>query len=117
MLTVKERKVLGVLIEECSDKPSALITPADLAKKAGCELTVSATEKIAEDLSEDGYLELVYSDRHGEKVYCVSLTQKGKAYKRSVKVERRNVVFRVGLSVALAVMSFLIGLVLKAIFG
>lgn len=116
MLTAKERRVLGVFIEECSGKTSALITPADLAKKAGGEISVSAAEKIAEALAEDGYFDLVYSDRHGETVYCVSLTLKGRAYKRSVKIERRKLVFRVGVSVALAVMSFVIGLILKAIF-
>ena len=46
----------------------------------------------------------------------ITLTEKGKGYIRSVKEFRRNLLFRLCLSAALAVFSFVIGLILKAVF-
>ena len=117
MLNKAETRVMSALYEECKDKRSALVSPADLLRKAGGEQTLSGVEKIVNDLAADGYFDLVYSDRRGETVYCVSLTEKGKGFPRSVKLMRRNLIFRLGLTVALAVLSFLVGLILKAIFS
>ncbi len=117
MLSKAETRVMGALYEECKDKRAVLISPADLIKKTGGEQTLSGVEKIVSDLASDGYFDLVYSDRKGETVYCVSLTEKGKGFPRSVKLMRRNLIFRLGLTVALAALSFLVGLILKAIFS
>ena len=117
MLSKKERKVMTFIFEEIKGKSSLLVSPHDTLNVLDLNgVTLSEFDKIVNALKMDGYLDLVYSDRRGEKIYCVSLTEKGKGYKRSVKVLKRTVLFRVGLSAALAVFSFLIGLVLKAIF-
>ena len=116
MLSKAENRVMSVLYEECKDKKSVLISPADIIGLAGGEITLTEVEKITADLAMDGYFDLIYSDRHGETVYCITLLEKGKAYRRSVLVARRNLIFRIGLSVALAVFSFIIGLILKAVF-
>lgn len=117
MLNKTETRVMSALYEECKNKRSALVSPADILRKTGGEQTLSGVEKIVNDLAADGYLDLVYSDRHGETVYCVSLTEKGKGFPRSVKLIKRNLIYRLGITVALAVLSFLIGVVLKAIFA
>ena len=117
MLSKKENRVMGVLYSAAKDKKSVLISPIDLLKLAGPDnVTLTELEKIVVALNQDGYYDLVYSDRHGETVYCITLTEKGKAYKRDALVMKRNLIFRLGLSVGLAVLSFLIGLILKAVF-
>lgn len=116
MLTKRESRVMSVLYNECSGKSSALVSPADVARLAGGDVTAAQVEKIAADLAMDGYLDIVYSDRHGERILCITLLEKGKAFRRSELVAKRNLVYRIGLSVALAVVSFLIGLILKAVF-
>ena len=117
MLSKKERKVMSLIFDEFKGKTSLLISPHDVLKMLDYDgMTLSELDKIMNALKMDGYFDLIYSDRHGEKVYCVALTEKGKGYKRSVKVMKRNLLFRVGVSAALAVFSFLIGLILKAIF-
>ena len=117
MLSKRERKVMGAVYSLTTDKKSLLISPIDLVKiSAVKDATVSDIEKTVLALSQDGYFDLVYSDRHGDTVYCITLTEKGKGFERDALLVRRTVVFRVILSVCLAVMSFIIGLILKAIF-
>lgn len=117
MLNKLENKVMLALFGQCKERKAVLIAPIDLIKICGAdELTLTKLEKIVNDLAMDGYFDLIYSDRHGETVYCVTLTEKGKGYLRNQKVVRRNLLFRLMVTVALAVVSFIIGLILKAIF-
>lgn len=117
MLTKSENKVMNTIYEECKDKRALLISPKDLINMTGDKtLTLSALEKVVLDLHADGYFDVVYSDRHGERVFCLSLTEKGKGYKRNVKLLKRNLIFRLMLTVGFALVSFLIGVILRAIF-
>lgn len=117
MLDKKESKVMDVLFSQCSGKDSLLISPIDLMNMADLKtIGEKAVERIVTDLCYDGYFDLVYSDRRGERVFCVTLTDKGKSYGRAVKQQKRNLLYRLILSVFFAVVSFLIGLILKAVF-
>ena len=117
MLSKTENRVMSVLFSECKDKSALLISPTDLIKITGDKgLTQSKLDKIMSDLYMDGYFDLIYSDRRGETVYCITLTERGKGYMRGQKVMRRNLAFRLLLTVCLALLSFVIGLILKALF-
>jgi hypothetical protein len=117
MLSRSENKVMRALTKMRKDKNSLLVSPMDLLSVLGDkEFNHAFLEKIIQDLCSDGYFDLVYSDRRGEKVYCITFLQKGQAYNRNTLIMRRNLVFRLGVTVVLAIVSFLIGLVLKAIF-
>ena len=117
MLTKAENKVMYTLFTECKNKKALLISPIDLINIIGDKtITQTKLEKIISDLYMDGYFDLIYSDRHGERVYCITLTERGKGYMRGQKVMRRNLLFRLCLTVGLAFLSFIIGLILKAIF-
>ncbi|MBR2449029.1 MAG: hypothetical protein IKB30_02785 [Clostridia bacterium] len=117
MLSKTENKIMIALCAECKDRNSLLISPVDLIKIAGVEnLTLTGLERVMNDLYTDGYFDLIYSDRRGETVYCVTMTEKGKGYTRGLKIMKRNLLYRLGLTVGLALVSFIIGLILKAIF-
>lgn len=117
MLSRYEDKVMSVLYKESKDKKSYLITPTDLLKTSGVEtLSLTDLDKVVKDLSVDGYFDLVYSDRRGETVYCISLTEKGRGYQRNAKLIKRNLIYKLIVTVGFAFLSFVIGLLLKAIF-
>ena len=117
MLTRMENKVMSVLYKECSKKQSILISPIDLLKIIGTSnLSISKLDKIIKDLSTDGYFDLIYSDRRGEMVYCISLLEKGKGYLRNESVAKRNLVARFMLTIGFAILSFLVGIILRKIF-
>ncbi len=115
MLSVKEGKVMTAILALRGEKNSFLISPDDILA-AVAYIEREELEKILENLCSDGYFDFILSDRKGERVYCISLTEKGKGYLRSVKELKRNVLLRVCLTAALAVMSFVIGVILKAVF-
>lgn len=117
MLSVIENKVMSAVYRACKERNCILISPNELINMSSMRgTTIFKLEQILQDLKKDGYFELVYSDRRGEKIYCITLTEKGKGYNRSVKVLRRSVLFKIALSTLLAIFSFLLGLVLKKIF-
>ena len=117
MLDRLERKVMLTLCTELKDKSAILISPTDLLKIVGTEnLSLSHLEKIIGDLSMDGYFDLVYSDRRGETVFCISILEKGKGFLRSEKQRKRNLLARLFLTIGFAIVSFLVGIILKKIF-
>ena len=117
MLERLEKKVLSTLVYELKEKSAILISPLDLVKIVNEEsLSISRLEKIINDLSVDGYFDLVYSDRRGETVYCISLLEKGKGFLRSEKQRKRNLLARLFLTIGFAFISFLVGVILRKIF-
>ena len=117
MLTRLENKVMTILCNLCKEKQSILVSPIDLIKIIGTEnLVLSKLEKIIKDLSTDGYFDLVYSDRRGETVYCITLSEKGKGYIRNESMAKRNLIVRFLLTIGFAILSFLVGIILKKIF-
>ncbi len=117
MLNRSENAVMSVIAVECKDKDALLLSPDDIKSLAGDkELTINKIDRIVNDLYTDGYYDLVLSERRGESVYCITLTEKGKGYLRNKKLMKRNLIYRLILSTALAIFSFIIGLILKAIF-
>ncbi len=117
MLDRLEKKVMTTLCNELKEKQAILISPMDLIKIVGTEnLSTSRLEKIINDLSMDGYFDLVYSDRRGETVYCISLLGKGKSYLRNERQTKRNLLSRLFLTIGFAIVSFLVGVILKKIF-
>ncbi len=116
MLSRSENKVMGAIYAKCRNKKAVLIEQATLLSEQG-GLSEERLDKIVNDLYVDGFYDLVYTDRHGERVYCITLTEKGKGYPREAKLIRRTLTFRLIVSVGFAVFSFVLGLILKAIFS
>lgn len=118
MLTKNEDKIMGAIYAACAGKTSCLLSPDDILSMAGVRGAVSygALDKILEALEYDDYFELILSDRRGEKVYCISLKEKGLSYRRQKVQQKRNLGYRLAVTVALALVSFLVGLILRAIF-
>ena len=117
MQTHVENKIMYVLFLEGQKKNPFLLSPTDLINLSGVKNFSSVElEKTLTNLAMDGYFDIIYSERQGERVYCFSLLKKGKAFMREKKMARRNLIFRIVISLSLAVMSFLVGLLLKAIF-
>ena len=98
------------------NKKSVLVEPEYILLQLDNKISKERLEEIVHDLYTDGYFDLVYSDRRGQKVYCITLTEKGKGYSRNTEIARRNLLYRLVLTVGFAILSFIIGLVLKALF-
>ena len=73
-------------------------------------------ERVLRDLGLDGYFELIESDRKGERVYVLHLTARGMNYRREDSQPKRRVWFRWGVAAIGAVITALIGMLLRLIF-
>ncbi len=115
MLSKLENRVMGEIYGKCKSRNTVLIEQSALTPITG-ENSQEKLDRIVNDLYTDGFFDLVYTERQGEKVYCITLTEKGKGYPRISKMLRRNLAFRFVVTVGFALLSFIIGLILKAIF-
>lgn len=98
------------------DRASFLISEKDLLMSLDRKYTKEHLEKIIQDLKADGYFDLVYTSRQGEIVYCIQLFDKGRAFPREKNQMKRTLVFRLLCSVGFALLSFILGMILKAVF-
>ncbi len=119
MLTKKERLVMSYIYSKCEDQESVLISPTDIA--TACmdkyDLTNVEIEQILNGLSLDNYIDVVNSDKKGKLVYCIYLKQKGISYKRDNEQRKKTTFMLVTRTVLLAILSFIVGVILKAIFS
>lgn len=115
MLTKLEDKIMYAVFCACNGKNSCLISPEDIINMADIrgDVTYDSLEKVLEELEYDDYFDLVLSDRKGEKVYCITLHEKGQGYKRQKVIVKRTLGFKLVITVIFALVSFAITLLLR----
>lgn len=118
VLTRKERGVLIYLCRVCTKKRTYLISPYDIASflSKNYVLSVAEIDEIMVTLSNENYLDFVVSESKNDYFYCVTLKKRGQSFEVNLKEQRRNFVFLILRTLFLAVISFIFGLILKAIF-
>lgn len=118
MLSKKENLIMNYIYEKCLNRDSALISPTDFqtALLDKYDLTNIEIDQILNGLVLDSYIDVINSDKKGKLVYCISLKQKGISYKRDRDQKKKTAIFLLTRTVILAVISFIVGIILKAIF-
>ena len=118
MLTFKEKYVMECVYQKCQGKKSCLISPQEIISFVADKYVIYADEleKIMTNLSYDNYIELLKSDKKGSPVFCVSLKLKGEGFHRELSNNKRNIWWAVGRTCILAVISALLGGLIKIIF-
>ena len=118
MLSKKEKIVMKYILEICGDKDTCLISPLDLTHALEPKYTITEIEleHLLNGIVQDNYITLVTSDKQGQMIYCITLLPKGKSFIReqeNIRKTWRNAIIK---TVVLAVISFVVGIILKAIF-
>ncbi|MBQ8615794.1 MAG: hypothetical protein IJ415_04435 [Clostridia bacterium] len=118
MLTFKEKYVMEYVYQKCQGKKSCLISPREIISFVADKYVIfpEELEKIMTNLSYDNYIELFKSDKKGNPVFCVSLKLKGEGFHRELTNNKRNIWWTVGRTCILAIISALIGGLIKIIF-
>ena len=114
----KERLVLTYLCKVCDAKRTHLISPHDIAKAVSGKviLSISEIDEIMSSLSLQNFIDFVVSDSKNGYFYCVKLKKKGQTYLIDTKKQRKALGMLVLRSIFLATVSFVFGLILRAIF-
>ncbi len=114
----KEKLVLKYLCKLCLNKKTYLVSPHDIAKAVCSKIVLSINEidEIMASLSLQNYIDFVVSDSKNGYYYCVKLKKKGQTYFADAKKQKKALLMLVLRSMFLATVSFVFGIILKAIF-
>ena len=118
MITKKEKILMKYLLQVCENKDTCLLTPLDLCHCFEPKYNVNniELEAILDGLIQENYISVVNSDKKGELVYCITITSKGKSFTREQKNIKINWSVAITRTIILAIISFIVGIILKAIF-
>ena len=110
MFNKKEKYVLKTILDLSGGKNVCLLSPVEILSKIPFSINLTQKEflSILKTLEYDGYLEFVESDSKGEKMLCITLTPKGQGFYRELIHYRRVIYFKLILTVATAILGFLI---------
>lgn len=103
----------------CDGTEGCLVSAVDIISvlPSNRKFKTDELDSILNALHCDGYFDLIYSERKGEKMYVINLKENGFAWKRASKQKQRDITFRIFLAFLGALATFIFGLILKAITG
>ena len=119
MLSKCESEVMSAVYDLCDGTESCLVSHLDIMSvlPAKRHYSLDELEEILFNLKNDGYFDLILSERKGEKMYVINLKESASAFKRQKNQRTRDIGFKIFLAFIGAVATFVFGLILKAIFG
>ncbi len=114
----KQKLVMAYLCKVCSSKKSCLVSPNQIAQAISkkCVLTIAEIDEIMAALALENYLDFVVSDSKEGYYYCVTLRKKGQSYILDSKKQKKTFGMLILRSIFLATVSFVFGVILRAIF-
>ncbi len=68
-------------------------------------------------LEAEDYIEVIYTDRHGEPFLYLTLKKRGVRYKQELRENKNKLIFRLLLAVVSAIVTFVAGKILYAVFS
>ncbi len=118
MLNKTDKEVMRYIYLKSYKKGTSLISPQELISNLGGGLVISPAElnTALDNLQMDGYIESILTDTKGKLAYCFTLKQKGEAFLREIENEKKSFKHIIIRTILLAVLSFIVGIILKAIF-
>ena len=118
-LNRRENEVMNAVFELSGGKERFLVSPGELAAvlPPRRKYDEASLERTMNSLALDGYFEFIETERKGEKTYVVRMRDAGLGYRRRDYQRKRGLVFRIAVAALGAVVTFLVGLLLRAIFG
>lgn len=117
-LTRRENEVMNAVFELSGGKERFLVSPGELAAvlPSRGRYDEAALEKLLSSLALDGYFDFVETDRKGERTYVVHMREAGRDFRRQNAQRKRSVCFRWTVAALGAVITFLVGVLLRLIF-
>ena len=119
MLSRKEKMIMQYILNASSGKTTCLLSPLDVQHCLEPKYSVNNIEiqALLDGLSQENYISLVNSDKNGELIYCITILPKGKSFHREERNNKKTWTQAIVKTVLLAILSFAVGVILKAIFS
>jgi hypothetical protein len=118
MLSRKEKALMRYILKASGNKDTCLLAPLDIIYGVAPKFNWNQieVEGLLDGLVQENYINLVNSDKNGELIYCISINAKGKSFIREQHNVKKSWVSIVVKSVITATITFVVGLILRAIF-
>ena len=118
MLSRKEKLIMQYILKQSGKKDTCLLLPLDIEHALAPRYVINQIEAQAllDGLVQENYINLVNSDKNGELVYCISILPKGKSFHREQHNIKKSWITAVVRTIVLAILSFVVGVLLKSIF-
>lgn len=119
MLNKREKAVFLVILDFLNKKKTCLITIDQILEKLDEKLGLNEEKvlKILDELTYNDYIEYVVSVSKDKTYYCIGLLKKGECFHIEEEQNKRAIINRTAITIAFAVLSFTVTLILKAIFS
>lgn len=120
MLDKKEKIIMEYIFNNCERGKSRLFSAQeflDFISKKKYILSLSELDEIIIALAKENMIDYVQSESKKGTIYCISLKNKGFIFKKDLQKEKRYNTWIVIRTALLAVLSFIIGILLRVIFG
>ena len=103
----------------CDGTDGCLVSPLDIKSvlPRSYKIGDDELESILNALRVDGYFDLIYSERKGQRMYVINLKDSGFAWRHTCKQRQRDVSFKIFLAFLGALATFVFGLILKGLSG
>ncbi len=107
------------ILQQSGGKSTCLLSPLDVKHALDPKYSTNDIEvqAILDGLSQENYINLVNSDKNGELIYCITILPKGKAFHREQSNVKKTWSIAIFRTIILAILSFIIGIILKSIFS
>lgn len=117
-MTKKEKMVMSYLCAKCQKKQTYLVSPHEISQALIKKyvLSIEEIEEIMVSLANENFLDFVVSDSKKGYYFCVTLKKCGQTYLVDTKKNRRTFGIAILRSMFLATVSFVFGIILRAIF-
>ncbi len=110
--------VMSYLCNKCQQRRTYLISPQEITQALSKRfiLSVEEIDEIMVSLSNENLIEFVVSDSKKGYFYCVNLKKGGQTFNFDERKKHRTFGLLILRSMFLATVSFVFGLILRAIF-
>lgn len=118
MLNKKTRQLMKAVYYKAVEKDgTCLISQNDLLASMPYTFQFKKSElaPALKSLVSEGYFELITTEKKGEEYYCITLQKGGYDFAYQIAKEKRQIRMKIALTIGSAVLSFTVGLILKAI--
>lgn len=117
-MTKKEKMVMSYLCNRCQQKRTYLVSPQEITQALSKKyvLSIEEIDEIMVSLSNANFIDFVVSDSKNGYFYCVNLRKCGQSFNADIKKNRRTFGLLILRSCFLATVSFVFGIILRAIF-
>ncbi len=118
MLKKSEELVLKVIKDNAFSNDSTLISKESIVAFIGDEkaVNISNIESLLKTLYASDYIDMLLTSKHGEEIYLITLLKKGKNYDLEKKGEISKIKNKILLAIVGALVSFIVGRILIALF-